>query len=143
MLRLCLAPLLIAGYAHTIQLPHHHSADIGGAYVEAQTCKDGLGARVALNSEFFQAGPQYGFTVPLGDDWALTFQVHGGLGYSNTHHPISGVRQVTLYNGGVAVLLSVDRYSVKVGYDHLSNGRGYDLMNTGQDLLTSGVGYSF
>ena len=139
----CLAPFILAGYAGTIQTDWHTSADISGPYAEVQTCKDGLGGRVAFGAEWVQVGPQYGYTVPLGDDWSITLQAHGGMGYSNTHHPVSGVRQITKWNGGLAVLLSVDRYSVKVGYDHSSNGRGLDPTNAGQDQWSVGVGYSF
>lgn len=139
----CLAPLILAGYAHTVETPWHHSEAISGPYVEVQSCREGIGARVAVGAEWVQAGPQAGYTIPLGDDWALTLQAHGGLGYSNTHHPLSGVRQVTKWNGGLAVLLSVDRYTVKVGWDHMSNGRGADPTNTGQELVTVGFGMTF
>jgi hypothetical protein len=40
---LCLAPLLLLGYAQTIQTDWHSSKDISNPYVEIQTCKDGLG----------------------------------------------------------------------------------------------------
>ena len=140
MISLCLIPLVFASYTHTIQTATHHSADIGGASAEVQTCRDGFGGRVAFNDQFVQVGPQYGYTIPLGDDWSITLNIHGGLGYSNTHHPLSGVRQVTKWNGGASVAVNVDRYSVKCGFDHMSNGRGYDPTNTGQDLISCGVG---
>lgn len=143
MIPLCVAPLLLLGYSATIQTDWHTSKDISGPYAEAQTCQDGFGARLAFGAEWVQVGPQFGYTVPLGDDWIVTFQAHGGLGYSNTHHPHTGIRQVTKFNGGVAIILSVDRYSVKAGYDHMSNGRGTDPTNAGQDMWTMGVGYSF
>jgi hypothetical protein len=143
MTSLCLIPLVFASYTHSIQTSWHHSANIGGPSAEFQTCRDGLGARLAFNEHFVQAGPQWGWTIPFGDDWSVTLNVHGGLGYSNTHHPLSGVRQVTKFNGGLSVSLNVDRYSVKVGYDHLSNGKGVSPVNVGQDLASIGVGYSF
>lgn len=139
----CLAPLILAGYAGTIQTDWHTSSDISGPYVEAQTCTDGFGARLAFSEKWVQVGPQFGYTILLSDDWSITFQAHGGLGYSNTHHPDTGIRQITKWNGGLAVLLSIDRYSVKVGYDHMSNGRGIDPTNAGQDQWSVGVGYSF
>ena len=140
---LCLMPLVLAGYAGTIQTSWHHAQDISGGYVEAQTCKKGLGLRVAASTEWVQVGPQLGYEQRLGDDWALIFQVHGGLGYSNTFHPVNRRRQVTKWNGGVNVILSVDRYHMKIGYDHMSNGRGIDPTNAGQDLWSTGVGVSF
>lgn len=139
----CLAPLVLAGYAQTVQTSWHHSASLSGPSAEVQSCREGLGMRVAFGAEWVQVGPQVGYTLPLGDDWALTLQAHGGLGYSNTHHPHTGIRQVTKWNGGVALLLSVDRYHVKVGYDHMSNGRGADPTNAGQELVTVGAGVHF
>lgn len=136
----CLAPLALAGYVGIVQTPTHHSEDIGGAYTEFQSCKEGFGARLAFGAEWVQAGPQFGYTIPFGDDWALTIQGHGGLGYSNSHHPITGVRQVTKFDGGVTIILSVDRYLLKVGYDHMSNGRGYDPTNSGQEMISGAVG---
>lgn len=143
MMPFCIAPIVLLGYTATIQTSWHRSADISGPSAEIQTCKQGIGLRMAFGERFVQLGPQLGITVPLGDDWSVTLQAHGGLGYSNTHHPDTGIRQVTKWNGGLAVLLSVDRYSVKVGYDHSSNGRGLDPTNAGQDQWSIGVGYSF
>jgi len=143
MTSLCFIPLVFVGYTHTIQTAMHHSADIGGPSAEFQTCRDGFGGRVAFNDQYVQAGPQFGWTVPLGDDWSITMNVHGGLGWSNTHHPLSGVRQVTKWNGGASVAVNVDRYSLKIGFDHMSNGKGVSPVNVGQDLASMGVGYSF
>lgn len=140
MLGLCLIPLVFASYTHTIQTSWHTSADIGGPGAEIQTCRDGLGGRVAFNAEFVQAGIQYGYTILLTAVLSITLNIHGGLGYSNTHHPRSGVRQVTLYNGGASVAVNLDRYSVKCGYDHLSNGSGTNAANVGQDLVSCGFG---
>jgi hypothetical protein len=143
MVGLCLIPLVIVGYTQTIQTEWHTSKDISGPSLEVQSCAKGLGARVAAGEEWVQVGPQYGYTWSLGQGWAITGQVHGGLGYSNTFHPTTGIRQVTKWNGGVDILLHYGRYNVKVGYDHMSNGRGLDPTNHGQDMMTVGVGYSF
>jgi len=140
---LCLAPLLILGYSQSIQTDWHTSQDISGPSIEAQTCKNGLGARVAAGAEWVQVGPQFGLSLPLGQDWAITGQIHGGLGYSNTMHPYTGVRQVTKWNGGVSFMLHYRSFLVRVGYDHMSNGRGVDPTNHGQDMGTVGVGYTF
>lgn len=140
---LCLAPLILAGYAGTIQTSWHTSADISGPYAEVQTCKQGFGLRAAGSSEWVQFGPQFGYEQRLGDDWAITLQAHGGLGYSNTHHPMTGVRQVTKWNGGLSLILSVDRYHAKVGYDHMSNGSGLNPANVGQDLWSTGIGVTW
>lgn len=143
MLGLCLIPVAFALYTHTLQFPHHHSDDIGGLSAEVQTCRDGLGGRVAFNDQFVQMGPQFGYTIPLGDDWSITLNVHGGLGYSNTFHPLSRVRQVTTINVGASVSLNLAHYSLKFGMDHMSNGSGFNPTNVGQDMLSIGIGRSF
>lgn len=139
----CLAPFILAGYAGSIQTDWHHSADISGPYAEIQTCKDGFGARLAFGAEWVQVGPQMGMTWPIGGAWSFTARINGGLGYSNTHHPTTRVRQVTTLNAGASVSLNYARYSLVVSYQHMSNGRGIDPTNAGQDQWSVGVGYSF
>lgn len=143
MFRMCLIPLLIVGYVHTVQTEWHTSPDLSGAHVEAQTCEKGLGARLAFSTEWVQLGPQYGISWLLGQSWRITGQIHGGMGYSNQIHHDTGVRQVTKWNGGVSFLIHYDSYVVKIGYDHMSNGRGLDPTNHGQDMVSVGVGYTF
>lgn len=143
MTTLCLAPLVLLGYSHTIQTSWHSSASISGPYAEIQTCKEGIGGRLAVGTEWVQIGPQYGISWPINKMWTITGQVHGGLGYSNTIHPDSGVRQVTKFNGGISFLIHYDRYSIKVGFDHMSNGRGIDPTNHGVDMVSMGIGYHF
>ena len=140
---LCLAPLVLLGYSHTVQTSWHTSQDISGPVVEVQTCKDGLGARLAYGKEWVQVGPQYGLSFDVGQNWHITGQVHGGLGYSNTFHPDSHVRQVTKWNGGVSFMIQYQRVGVKVGYDHMSNGRGKDPTNHGQEMVSIGGIYEF
>ncbi len=137
----CLLPLLLIGYAQSINTSWHHNQDISGAYAEVQTCKEGFGARVAGNNQWIQAGPQYGHTIALSESLSLTAQIHGGLGYSNEHY--NNHRQITLYNGGVAFILSYQSYSVKLGVDHMSNGRGLVETNRGQDMATFALGKEF
>lgn len=139
----CLAPLLFLGYAQTIQTDWHTSKNISAPYVEAQTCQEGLGARIAGSYEWVQIGPQYGFTLPISQSWSIIGQIHGGWGYSNTIHPETGVRQVTKWNGGVSFMVQYHHISWKIGYDHMSNGRGSDPTNHGQDMITTGIGYTF
>ena len=140
MFELCMIPMLFLSYTATIQTSWHTSASLDSPSFEFQTCRDGFGGRVAASDQFVQAGPQYGYTWQISGPWSVTANIHGGLGFSNTIHPTSGIRQVTLYNGGVGISLNYDRYSVKCGYDHMSNGRGLDPTNHGQDLVTCGLG---
>ena len=139
----CWAPLVLAGYAGTMQTSWHHSARIDGPYAEVQSCKDGVGLRLAAGAEWVQLGPQLGYTWGLGEQVEVTLQGHGGLGYSNTFHPISGVRQVTRWNGGLAIVVGLNQWHVKLGWDHMSNGRGADPTNSGQELWSVGVGLAF
>lgn len=143
MILLCLAPIVLLGYSHTIQTSWHTSQDISGPMMEVQSCKEGLGGRIAYGSEWVQVGPQYGLSLTLSDKWSVTGQIHGGLGYSNTHHPDSHIRQVTKWNGGVSFMLQYTSYGIKVGYDHMSNGRGLDPTNHGQDMVSMGGYYVF
>lgn len=140
---LCLAPLVLVGYLQTIQTSWHQSYDISGPMAEVQSCKEGLGARIAFSQDMVQIGPQFGLSWPLGQNWRITGSFHGGLGYSNTFHPETGVRQVTKWNGGVKILISNDPYVFAIGYDHMSNGRGVDPTNAGQDMMSYMVGYIF
>ncbi|MDH5667849.1 MAG: hypothetical protein OEY86_07560 [Nitrospira sp.] len=129
-------------YAGTITTGWHTSQDISGPSTELQTCRDGFGGRVAFGEQWVQVGPQFGQTWPISGLWSITAQIHGGLGYSNTHHPSTGVRQVTKFNAGVSVSLNYGRCGLKIGGDHMSNGRGHDPTNAGQDLWSAGVGCS-
>ena len=142
-LRMCLAPLIMVGFLQTIQTSWHSSKDISGPMAEVQTCKEGLGARIAFSPEMVQIGPSWGISWPLGQMWTFTGSFHGGLGYSNTIHPDTGVRQVTKWNGGVSFLIQYDKYVGKVGYDHMSNGRGLDPTNHGVDMMSYMMGYVF
>lgn len=139
----CLLPLILIGYVGTIQTSWHTSADISGPYAEVQTCKDGLALRGAVGNQWVQVGPQYGYSATLPYGLALTGQIHGGLGYSNTIHPVSNIRQITTLNLGFSVLISKERYYLKGGYDHMSNGRGIDPTNAGQDFWSIAGGLTF
>lgn len=143
MLNLCLAPLVMVGYLQTIQTEWHTSYDISGPMAEIQTCQRGLGGRLAFSGDMVQVGPQYGYTWPISQDWSITGQFHGGMGYSNTIHPDTHIRQITKFNGGVSFLIHYQSYTLKVGYDHMSNGKGLDPTNAGQDMMSYMVGYSF
>ena len=137
----CLLPIFFIGYASSITTDWHHNREISSPFVEVQTCKDGLGARLAASHTFAQLGPQYGHTVRLTDSLSLTMQVHGGLGYSNETY--NNHRQITRYNGGVALLLNYRSWSVKGGLDHMSNARGFVETNRGQDMWTIALGKEF
>jgi hypothetical protein len=143
MLRMCLAPLVLVGFLQTIQTSWHSSKDISGGMAEVQTCKDGLGVRLAFSDQMVQIGPQYGYSWALTGKWSIIAKANGGWGYSNTIHPTTGVRQVTKFNGGLSLSVMYAPYVVQVSYQHMSNGRGIDPTNHGVDLITTGVGYAF
>lgn len=143
MLSLCFVPLVLIGYASSIQTVWHSSEDISGPYVEVQTCKDHLGAHVKGAQGFATMGIHYGFTWVIYDTITITIQPQGGLGYSNTIHPTTRVRQITKFEAGLQVSVSYEKYVLGVEYTHMSNGRGVDPTNAGQDLWGVQVGYQF
>jgi hypothetical protein len=143
MLRMCLAPLVMVGFLQSIETSWHHAKDISGGMAEIQTCKDGLSARMAFSPDMVQIGPSWGISWPLGQMWSITGSFHGGMGYSNTIHPDSGVRQITKWNGGVSLIVQYSHYVGKIGYDHNSNGRGIDPTNHGIDHISYMMGYVF
>lgn len=142
---MCLAPLILMGAAYTIQTDWHHSATFNPYYMQAQTCKDGLGAHIKVGAEpFITGGIHYGFTWSITDALDLTLQPQAGLSYSNTMHPASHIRQITKFEAGLAVMLTVKgQYVISLEYTHMSNGRGYDPTNAGVDLAGLQVGYRF
>lgn len=141
---LCSSLYIALLYGGTITTPWHTAQDISGPAVDLQSCPEGIGARLAASPHYVQVGPQFGYAVPLSGSWSLTLQTHGGLGYSNTRNPTTKLRQVTLLNFGVSGLLRYrEHWSLQVGYDHMSRGRGDDPTNAGQDVWTVGIGYRY
>jgi hypothetical protein len=142
-LRMCLAPLVMVGFLQTIQTSWHSSKDISGGMAEIQTCKEGLGGRMAFSPDMVQIGPSWGISWPINELWSFGVGFHGGLGYSNTMHPDTGVRQITKWNGGLSLMVQYSHYVGKIGYDHNSNGRGIDPTNHGIDHISYMMGYVF
>lgn len=141
MMPLCFAPIVFAGYFAGIETSWHHQPDISGAYVEAQTCKDGLGAHVKAGQGVWVAGGvHYGFTWPLGYGFSMTIQPAIGGSYFNKHHPVTGERQIGRFEVGLGVLVSKEQFSLGCDYLHMSNGEGHHPGNIGADGIGCKVG---
>lgn len=144
MLPLCWVPLLLVGYAQTIETTWHHTKNISGPYVELQTCKTGLGVHGKVGTEpWVSGGVHYGFTWDPMEKVQLTLQPQVGLSYSNTINPVNHVRQITKFEVGLGGMLSYHKYHAGVEYIHMSNGSGWNPGNIGVDQVGFQVGYSF
>lgn len=143
MISLCFAPLLIAGWATSIETSWHHGVEASSPYVELQSCKDGVGAHIAVGTApWATVGVHYGWTAALPYGWTATVQPRVGLSYSNRMHETYG-RQVTRFEAGVEAIVCNGRWCGVVGYRHMSNGRGMTRENIGTDLFETGVGIQF
>lgn len=140
----CFAPLIAVGaLIYSVETSWHTQESLVGPYVQVQTCSRGLGSYMKGNHEWVAGGIQYAPHVELGRGFSLSFPLQGGGSYSNTIHPTTRVRQITKFHAGVGVVLRYQQYSVLVEYNHMSNGRGINPTNTGQDNIGVQVGYQF
>ena len=141
---LCFAPLIAVGaLIHSIETSWHTQESLVGPYVQVQTCSQGLGGYMKGSHEWIAGGVQYAMHVELGRGFVVSVPLQGGGSYSNTIHPTSRVRQITRFHAGVGVVLHYQQYYVLVEYNHLSNGKGSDPTNVGQDHIGVQVGYQF
>ena len=137
---LCLAPIIMVGYAFTIQTDWHQTTDVSAPIVELQSCESGLGLHGKLSTDgLYAGGVHYGFTGQWGD-WSLTAQPHVGLSYAD--HPIPELPMRTQFEVGAEVLAGYGDFRVSIGYWHLSNA-GLEAPNTGLDMLTLQTGWRF
>mgnify|MGYP001187785187 CR=1 FL=1 len=140
---LCLIPLLLVGYSATIHTAWHVSQNSDAPYVQAQTCKTGLGLHGKVSAApWASGGVHYGMTWSPSKDIELTVQPQVGLSYFNQHHPY-GHRQIGRFEVGLALMVSYQRVHLNLEYTHLSNGEGSSPTNIGLDLVGLQVGYAF
>lgn len=141
---LCFAPLIAVGsLVYSIETPWHKQESLIGPYMQAQSCTRGLGLYVKGNHEWAAGGVQYAPSVEFENGVSLSFPIQGGGSYSNTINPKNGVRQITNFHAGVGIAVHYNLYSVLVEYNHMSNGKGIDPTNEGQDNIGVQVGYRF
>lgn len=141
MLDLCLAPLFLAGYLHTLPVPTKYQTNVDAAVVEIQSCETGPGVHAkATSSGLYGVGIQYGLTWHPTPRTSMTFQPRGGLSYAD--HPVRELPQQTQMEVGAQVLLGLDQYRVAVEYWHLSNA-GMRQPNIGLNMLIFMGGITF
>lgn len=138
-----LIAIAVGALVYGIETSWHKQEDLTGPYVQVQTCKKGLGGYVKGNHEWVAGGVQFAPSWQLSNGVSISVPIQGGGSYSNTINPKNGIRQITKFHFGGGVTVSYDRYSILMEYNHLSNGKGIDPTNEGQDNLGVMAGYSF
>lgn len=137
---LCFAPLVLVGYAMTIQTSWHRSQNVDGGMIELQTCEKGIGFDVkASTAGLYGIGAQYGWQAQF-DKWSLTFQPKIGVSYVD--HAVHELPQRLQFEVGAQLVGGYDRYRIGLEYWHLSNA-GMRDPNIGVDLLVLQTGISF
>lgn len=137
---LCLAPLLLLGYAMTTETQWHHTQKADGTMVEVQTCDRGLGLHAkATTSGVYALGPQYGFQQTWGD-YSLTLTPQAGLSYID--HPIHCLPMRGQFELGLQVAAGYQQARISIEYWHLSNA-GLQQPNIGLDLIAIQTGWRF
>lgn len=140
MLDLCLAPLLLMGYAFPVILPWHEKRDIAAPMVEVQTCERGLGAHAKVSTAgLYGLGLHYGFNKTWGD-WSATLSPHAGLSYAD--HPIETLPLRKQFELGLQAIIGFKQARIGLEYWHLSNA-GLKQPNIGLDLWIVQVGWTF
>lgn len=138
---LCLAPLVLMGYALTMQTSWHHSENVNANMIEVQTCEKGLGMDFkASTAGLFGLGLQYGFTLVESEKFSLTFLPKAGLSYTTVPRyelPMTGQFEV-----GAQFLVGYEDFRVGLEYWHLSNA-GLQSPNIGLDMLVVQTGWRF
>lgn len=137
---LCLAPLVMMGYAMTVQTPWHRTTDVSAQIIEVQSCEAGPGVHAkAAGSGLYGAGAHYGISVSQGP-WSLTLQPQAGISYVD--RPVQEVPLRTQFEVGAELLVGYQTFRVAVQYWHLSNA-GLQRPNVGLDLIALQTGWRF
>jgi hypothetical protein len=138
---LCFAPVLLLGYALTMETSWHKTTNVDGVVIEAMTCEKGLGMDFkASTAGLYGLGLQYGLTVFEGEKFSLTFLPKAGLSYSSVQRkeiPMQGQFEV-----GAQFLGGYENYRMGLEYWHLSNA-GLQEPNIGLDMLVIQTGWRF
>lgn len=138
---ICLAPMLVAGALFTLHPNASHTADRDAAYLELQSCRNGLGAHVlASTADFYAGGIQYGATVAVSDSVAVTLQPFFGGSY--TARPERQLPMSAQFWTGVNLMVSYRSWSIGAKWGHASNA-GLKSPNIGVDWVGVLVGREF
>lgn len=137
---LCFAPLVLIGYALTIEREPYRTSNVNGSVIEVQSCETGIGMDVkASTAGLFGVGIQYGFTKKI-NEYSITALPKVGLSYtSETRRELPMVGQ---FEVGAQVLLGYKQMRVGVEYWHLSNA-GMKYPNIGLDMIVLQTGIVF
>lgn len=137
---LCLAPLLLIGYAMPVITPWHQKRDIAAPVIEVQTCERGLGAHAKYSGAgLYGLGLHYGLNKTWGD-WSATISPHAGLSYADHQEDTLPLKKQ--FELGIGVLAGFKKVRIGVEYWHLSNA-GLRQPNIGVDLWIIQAGWAF
>lgn len=147
MLALCLAPLLMAGWAIPLGTHWHHSDLSPSAIFSAQSCSVGPGAYAkATMTGAYMAGLQHGFGVTHN---GMEFSIKPQLGLSYVDHKVVTLPARDQFHLGLETNVCYERFCSGLSYNHLSNGSALGLCwsgahcrpNFGEDMVafTAGV----
>lgn len=138
---LCFAPVILLGYALTVQTSWHHTEkNVDGGLLQFQTCETGVGLDVkATTSGLFGMGIQYGFQWKDGNK-SVAFQPK--VGVSHTSESMAELPMKTQFELGSGLLFGYKDMRVGVEYWHMSNA-GLKKPNEGVDMLLVQTGWVF
>lgn len=147
---ICFQPILALLAVVTLQPNAHHTSNMNGVQVEAQTCATGVGAyATALSSELYTGGIQYGYPVQLTEQVSLIGQVFVGAAYPTRWVP--EMPNGVTFDTGVRVLMRWKQVILETAWQHNSDaGLGQRVQrgdriygNTGLDIVKVGLGWEF
>lgn len=147
---ICLKPILALVSVVTLNINEHHTSNLDGVQIEAQSCVSGLGAYAnAASSELYAGGIQYGFEMQATADLSIIVQPYVGASYTSRWVP--ELPNGYQFDTGVRLLVKWKQIIGYMGWQHDSSaGLGQEVRkgrwrygNTGLDLLKFGVGWEF
>ncbi len=146
---LCLAPLLMFGYAIPVSYHSHHSDLTPTALFSAQSCTTGPGAYAkATLTGAYMLGAQWGFGV---EHNGMEFSIKPQLGFSYVDHHVRTLPARQQYHVGAEANVCYDRYCSGISFDHISNGDQLGICyssskcsgNVGEHILAFMTGVRF
>lgn len=137
---MCFAPLVLIGYALTVQTDWHKTQNVDAPMIEVQTCEQGVGAHLKASAAgLYALGVHYGFHGEAGP-WSVTFQPQAGFSYAD--HPIDALPMRTQFELGAQFTVGYERLRIGVEYLHFSNA-GLKSPNIGLDMIVLQTGWRF
>jgi len=138
---LCFAPIVLLGFATTIETSWHKTPNEDGTVIEIQTCDKGIGIDVKLSmSGLYGIAVQYGLQKDVGNGVTIALLPKAGASYVD--HPNEALPSRTQFEVGAQLLVGYGRYRFGVEYWHMSNA-GMEYPNVGQDMVIFQTGFKF